>query len=158
MAEQVTLGTFNTLQNSSIISTLNSNNALIENAFTDCVSLSGTAPNAMQSNLDMNSNQIINLPAPSTVNSPIRVSDVDLYVVPGPQGIQGPAGPAGSGGLIDINTLTSSPLVPDGVTSNVPMLQSLASVLQGVAPEMPVPVNITVGNPTVLSINPTVPS
>ncbi len=76
MAEQVTLGTFNTLQNSSIISTLNANNTLIENAFTDCVSLKGTAPNAMQSNLDMNSNQIINLPAPATLNSPVRLVDL----------------------------------------------------------------------------------
>ncbi len=159
MAEQVTLGTFNTLQNSSIISTLNSNNVLIENAFTDCLSLSGTAPNAMQSNLDMNSNQIINLPPPSTINSPIRVSDVNLYVVPGPQGIQGPSGPPGTGSVLpNINTLTNFPLVPDGVTSNISMLQSLPSKLPSVAPEMPVPVNITVGNPTVLSINPTVPS
>lgn len=78
MAEQVTLGTFNTLQNSSIISTLNSNNALIQNAFTDCVSLKGTAPNAMQSNLDMNSNQIINLPAPATANSPLRIGDINI--------------------------------------------------------------------------------
>src|SRR6266550_228840 len=76
MAEQVTLGTFNTLQNSSIISTLNANNTLIENSFSDCLSLVGTSPNAMQSNLDMNSNQIINLPAPATINSPVRVSDL----------------------------------------------------------------------------------
>src|SRR6266576_6174274 len=76
MAEQVTLGTFNTLQNSSIISTLNANNTLIENAFEDCVSLSGTQPNAMHANLDMNSNQIINLPPPSTINSPLRLADI----------------------------------------------------------------------------------
>ena len=81
MAEQVTLGTFNTLQNSSIISTLNANNTLIEDAFEDCVSLSGTQPNAMQANLDMNSNQIINLPAPSTVNSPVRLKDIQNPIV-----------------------------------------------------------------------------
>jgi hypothetical protein len=73
-------------------------------------------------------------------------------------GPAGPAGPAG-GWVININTLTSSPLVPDGVTSNVPMLQSLALTLQGAAPEMPVPGNfVQIGNPTILSINPTVPS
>ncbi|HYT41760.1 MAG TPA: hypothetical protein VEP90_05400, partial [Methylomirabilota bacterium] len=154
MAENITLGTFNTLQNSSIISTLNSNNALIENAFTDCLSLSGITPNAMQSNLDMNSNQIINLPAPNTINSPIRVSDVDLYVVPGPQGIQGPSGPPGTGSVLpNISTLTNFPLVPDGVTSNISRLQSLSSKLQSVAPEMPVPVTITVGNPTLITLN-----
>lgn len=100
MAEQVTLGTFNTLQNSSIISTLNSNNALIQNAFTDCVSLKGTAPNAMQSNLDMNSNQIINLPPPTSANSPARFIDL----IPGPIGPQGPVGNLSTGGKI---TLTS---------------------------------------------------
>src|SRR6266576_2425132 len=97
MAEQVTLGTFNTLQNSSIISTLNSNNALIENAFTDCLSLSGTAPNAMQSNLDMNSNQIINLPAPNTVDSPARFADL-IPGIQGPIGLTGTQGPTGSTG------------------------------------------------------------
>jgi hypothetical protein len=78
----------------------------------------------------------------------------------GPQGPQGPTGPIGPTGigLVNINTLLSSPLVPDGVTSNIPMLQSLASTLQGASPEMPVPVNITIGIPTVLTINPTVPS
>jgi hypothetical protein len=63
-----------------------------------------------------------------------------------------------AGGPININTLSSLPFVTDGVTSNVPMWESLFPVLQGICPEMPVPVNITVGNPTVLSINPTTPS
>lgn len=60
--------------------------------------------------------------------------------------------------LININALASTKFVTDGVTSNVGAFQSLATVLQGICPEMPVPVNFTVGNPTVLSINPTVPS
>jgi hypothetical protein len=76
MAENVVLGSFATLQNSSIVSTLNSNNALIETAFADCVSLSGVAPNQMQANLDMNSFNILNLPAPATVNSPVRLIDI----------------------------------------------------------------------------------
>lgn len=76
MAENVTLGSFATLQNSSIVATLNSNNALIETAFADCLSLSGTTPNSMLANLDMNSFQILNLPAPATVNSPARLIDI----------------------------------------------------------------------------------
>lgn len=75
MAENVTLAPIATLQNSSIIATVNANNDLIEEAFSDCLSIVGNQPNAMQSNLDMNGQQIINLPAPSTLDSPLRLVD-----------------------------------------------------------------------------------
>jgi hypothetical protein len=66
---------------------------------------------------------------------------------------------APSNGLININALSSSPFVTDGVTSNITQFQSLASVLQGVGMDMPVPVNVTVNSTaTVLSLNPTVAS
>lgn len=98
MAENVTLNTFSTLQNSSIIATLNSNNSIVETAFADCLSLSGKQPNAMQSNLDMNSQQIVNLPAPSTLNSPVRLTDISTAI-----GFN-----AGSFGLLNgINTWTN---------------------------------------------------
>lgn len=71
--------------------------------------------------------------------------------VPGLTGIN-------SGGPTNINTLMNPPLVGDGVTSNVPSFLSLAPILQGVNNEMPVPVNITVGSPTVLSLDPTAAS
>jgi hypothetical protein len=71
--------------------------------------------------------------------------------VPGLTGIN-------SGGMVNINTLANPPFVTDGVTTNVPMFQSLATILQGVGTSLPVPVNLTVGTPTVLSINPTTPS
>lgn len=80
MAENITLAPINTLQNSSIIATVNANNAIITNAFLDCVSLAGNLPNSMQSNFDMNSFQIINLPAPGTGNSPIRLIDLENAV------------------------------------------------------------------------------
>jgi hypothetical protein len=76
MAINVTLGNFSTLQNASIIATLNANNTLIETGFADCLSRAGTSPNAMASNLDVNSFQIINLPAPATLNSPVRLIDL----------------------------------------------------------------------------------
>lgn len=135
-------------------SNINNNSVLVESAFENTLSRDGTSPNEMNADLDMNSNQIINLPAPLSLNSPARLADVmDLTGPPGPPGPPGP-----SSGIVNINSLTSSPLVSDGVTSNVPMLQSLVPVLYGVGSDMPVPVNITVGNPTVLSINPTVSS
>lgn len=55
--------------------------------------------------------------------------------------------------LTNINLLSSAPFVTDGVTSNVPMFQSLATVLQSVCPEMPVQVTITAGSPTVIALN-----
>src|SRR6266550_973698 len=66
--------------------------------------------------------------------------------------------PVGTGAT-DINKFLQYPLVPDGTTSNLPALQSLALNLQSGFPEFPVPVNfVQIGNPTILSINPTIPS
>jgi hypothetical protein len=60
----------------SLQNTINNNNTVIQTAFDNNLSRDGTQPNPMLSTLDMNSNQIINLPAPSTVNSPARLIDV----------------------------------------------------------------------------------
>lgn len=57
-------------------STINANFDAIETAFDNTLSLNGASPNQMLSNLDMNSNQILNLAAPTTVNSPARLIDV----------------------------------------------------------------------------------
>lgn len=54
---------------------------------------------------------------------------------------------------VHINTLTSSPLVGDGVTSNTTQLGSLAPVMQGIGQEFPVQVTITIGTPTVITLN-----
>lgn len=40
----------------------------------------GTEPNVMLDVLDMNSNAIINLPAPSTPTSPVRLQDIDINI------------------------------------------------------------------------------
>lgn len=77
MAVNLSLTSFTTLQNdSSAVTQLNANNAAITTAFKDVLALDGTVPNQMQTNLDMNSNQILNLPSPATVNSPVRLVDV----------------------------------------------------------------------------------
>lgn len=56
--------------------TINSNNAAIVAAMGNTLSRDGEAPNQMLSVLDMNSNPIINLPAPINTASPLRVADV----------------------------------------------------------------------------------
>jgi hypothetical protein len=45
-------------------------------AINNTLSRDGTTPNQMNATLDMNNNQIINLPAPNTVNSPARLIDI----------------------------------------------------------------------------------
>ena len=60
--------------------TINNNSAIIEDAFDNTLSLDGTAPNQMQDALDMNSNQIVNLPNPATNTSPLRLQDLVTFV------------------------------------------------------------------------------
>lgn len=80
MAEQITLNPIADItQSTSAQNTINANNQVIETAFLDVLSLSGTAPNQMQSQLDMNSNQILNLPSPATANSPLRLQDLSTF-------------------------------------------------------------------------------
>jgi len=63
-------------QSSTAQTTINTDFATIQTAFDNTLSRDGTSPNQMGSNLDMNSNQIINLPAPVGSNSPARLVDV----------------------------------------------------------------------------------
>lgn len=76
MAINVSLLTLSTLNNTSILGQSNANFSILQTALLDCLSLSGQSPNKMGSTLDMNSNQIINLPPPATINSPARLVDV----------------------------------------------------------------------------------
>lgn len=60
-------------------SEINSNFGTIQAAFDNTLSRDGTSPDTMSSNLDMNSNQILNLPAPATANSPLRLQDLNTF-------------------------------------------------------------------------------
>jgi len=92
MAENITLTNISSFTNdTSAVNATANNNAAITAAFQDVLSRSGVSPNQMTSALDMNNNQIINLPTPSTVNSPARLIDVvsnPTIVVP-PTGTSG---------------------------------------------------------------------
>lgn len=81
MTDKVTLAPIANPQNlTSLATTLNANNAAITAAMDNTLSLNGLIPNQMQNNLDMNSNQILNLPAPAGPNSPARLVDVNSTV------------------------------------------------------------------------------
>jgi len=79
--------------------TINANNALIETALENTLSRDGTTPNTMSANLDMNSNRVVNLPAPVASTEPVRLVDVqdgsilseDSFVVPAQTGNSGKA-------------------------------------------------------------------
>src|SRR6266446_9148419 len=58
------------------VNAINSNNAVLKTASDNTLSRDGTSPNTMSAFLDMNSNQIINLPLPATAGSPVRLQDV----------------------------------------------------------------------------------
>lgn len=90
MAENVRLNSVGNLQDTTTAqNTLNANNTLIEQAFSDVLSREGNAPNQMLSTLDMNSNQIINLPSPGTAQSPVRLVDINSTLTPTPAIISG---------------------------------------------------------------------
>ena len=55
----------------SAVTAINANGALIEAALEKTLSRDGTTPNTMSASLDMNSQAIINLPAPSAGNNPV---------------------------------------------------------------------------------------
>lgn len=57
-------------------SEINTNFSTIQTAFDNTLSRDGTAPNQMGASLDMNSNQILNLPTPTDNFNPLRLIDV----------------------------------------------------------------------------------
>lgn len=89
---KLTLPSFSSLTNeSSFLEQLNEAMAAIEALADLLLSRDGTAPNTMTADLDMNSNRILNLPAPVNDTDPVRLQDLT-------DGIQGPAGPPGADG------------------------------------------------------------
>lgn len=74
MTINVSLNTISNLQDTTTAQTnINANSAAISGGFTTALNTTG---DQMQGNLDMDSNQILNLPAPATMNSPVRLQDV----------------------------------------------------------------------------------
>jgi len=74
---KITLTNLANLENeNTAINAINSNNVTLTTAFDNTLSRDGTLPNVMNATLDMNNNQILNLPTPATVNSPARLIDV----------------------------------------------------------------------------------
>ena len=83
----------------SAIAALNSNFDDIADLFEICLFRDGSAPNAMNANLDMNHNRIENVGDPVNMTDAIRLQDIqDLKGPKGDQGDTGPQGPKGDQG------------------------------------------------------------
>ena len=77
---KITLSDLNNLQNeNTAVGKINSNNALVEAALENTLSRDGTSPNNMEAALDMDSNRILNLPAPISDLEPVRLVDLLDY-------------------------------------------------------------------------------
>lgn len=89
---KLTLADINNLQNeTTVVTQINNNSALIETALENTISRDGTSPNEMLADLDMNSYRILNLPAPTTDNQPIRKKEFDQAVFGEPMIIETPS-------------------------------------------------------------------
>lgn len=75
---KINLNDVTNLQNEiTAVNVINTNSAIIEGGFDNTISRDGTAPNTMAAPLDMNSNRIVNLPAPVNGTEPLRLTDAN---------------------------------------------------------------------------------
>ncbi len=78
MAKVTPLSDLASLANeTSAITTINTNNQRVEDAFANTLSRDGSAPNAMNAVLDMGTHRVINLAAPVSDNDAVRLTDLD---------------------------------------------------------------------------------
>lgn len=67
------------VNDTSATTTVNNNSSIIETAFDNTISRDGTSPNQMEANLDLNGFQIVNLPAPISGSSALRLQDLETF-------------------------------------------------------------------------------
>lgn len=108
MATNISLTNIATFTNdSTAVAATTANNSAITTAFQDVLSRSGTSPNTMSANLDMNSNRILNLPQPTNPTDPVRLTDLGTTI-----GVQNGSGPATTNTLAywsGTNSISSDP-------------------------------------------------
>lgn len=101
---KITLTDLVNLQNeTTAVNAINDNNATLEAAFDNTLSRDGTSPNQMGADLDMNSNKLLNLPAPISNFEPIRLVDAQTL---------------GTGGTITVNPLPAGGTTGQTLTKN----------------------------------------
>ena len=132
---KITLNDPSTLD-SSILALIAANNTACETAMEKTLSRDGTSPNAMEADLDMNGNQILNLPEPSDSTDVVRKIDLDEAVEELEQLIQdtafGEVSP-GTGTVTSVGMTVPTGLEVTGspITSAGTLAVTLASGYQG---------------------------
>lgn len=109
MSDKVTIQTVESLQNQiSALLKINANFNALADKIDDLVSRDGDTPNQMESNLDMNSYKITNLPKPINNTEPVRKIDLDEAVL----------------GDFDIGSIILSQVLPDGDKGDITVSSS----------------------------------
>lgn len=81
MADKITLNTLASIQNDpTAVALINANSAVIVAGMDNTLSRDGTSPNQMQAPIDMNGQPLINLPAPTTMDEPLRLADINSII------------------------------------------------------------------------------
>ena len=129
MSDKVTIQTVDSLQNQvSALSKINANFEVLADKIDTLLSRDGDSPNQMESNLDMNSYRITNLPEPIGNTEPVRKIDLDEAVlgtidIGDPQGVtDGDKGDItvsslGTVWTIDNNSVSTSKIADTAVTT-----------------------------------------
>ena len=106
------------------LSKINANFERIQTALAEAMSTSGTAPNLMQNDFDLNSNDLLNGGVAYFTNVVVNGVPVeDIVGTPGADGAQGPAGPAGSNGLIT-SIVAGGGITVDNTTPSAPIISA----------------------------------
>lgn len=114
MTDKVTLNNLS-LFDTSILNTVNNNNTAIKNAMNNTLSRDGTFPNQMNAPIDMNSNRILNLPAPVNSVEPLRLQELINFT--GGTGIVGPPGPPGINATFPTKASVQAASIPTSLLS-----------------------------------------
>jgi hypothetical protein len=142
MTIPITLATLANLQNqTTAVNTINNNSTTITTAFSSALN---TAGDQMVGNLDMNSNQILNLPAPATMLSPVRLEDVasnPTITVP----------PVGTSGAV-VGLLNSNMTFAGNNTFTGTNTFSTSGAVSLIAPSLDTPTSLTLTNATGLPL------
>lgn len=81
MMSKITLSNISNLVDTTTAqNTINNNSTVVQTAMDNTLSRDGTSPNQMNTNLDMNTNKILNLPKPLTPTEPFRLQDFSTFV------------------------------------------------------------------------------
>lgn len=113
MAKLTLSGLASLTNQTSAITSINNNNSAIAAALELTLSRDGATPNQMEADLDMNSNRVLNLPAPQTDSEPLRLIDVSR--LSSLTGIIAP-GSSTNNGLVRWVGTTAAQIASSGVT------------------------------------------